>query len=83
LGIGAIYPTATKEKIDALGIERLSQMRLATKLPLVAIGGINSENIGDVMRAGADSACVISAVLGADNLQLAARQLIQIIEAKK
>jgi thiamine-phosphate pyrophosphorylase len=83
LGVGAIYPTATKENTPALGTERLRQIRAATQLPLVAIGGINCQNVAEVMQAGADSACVISAVLGDPDIEGAARRLIQIIEVKK
>jgi thiamine-phosphate pyrophosphorylase len=69
LGIGAIYPTTTKDKIGAVGLERIQQIRSVTKLPLAAIGGINSHNI--------------SAVLGAPDVEGAARDLIQIIEVRK
>jgi thiamine-phosphate pyrophosphorylase len=81
LGLGAIFSTSTKDKIDTVGTQRIQQIREATKLPLVAIGGICKENIAEVFRAGADSACVISAVLGASDIAEAARQLIQITEA--
>jgi thiamine-phosphate pyrophosphorylase len=80
LGLGSIFPTATKDKIDTVGTERIRQIRESTRLPLVAIGGICKENIAEVFRAGADSACVISAVLGAPDMAEAARQLIQITE---
>jgi thiamine-phosphate pyrophosphorylase len=83
LGVGAIFPTDTKERIAAIGTARLAEIRAATGLPLAAIGGINSDNISQVMRAGADSACLISAVLGAPDPQEAARQLICKIEAIK
>ena len=49
---------------------------------MVAIGGINSENIGDVMSSGADSAAVISAVLAQKDMELAARRLVKEIEKK-
>jgi thiamine-phosphate pyrophosphorylase len=83
LGVGAIYPTVTKTKIGSVGPDRIAQIRAATRLPVAAIGGITSKNIEDVMRAGADSACVISAVLGAPDIQTAAKELIERIEAVK
>jgi thiamine-phosphate pyrophosphorylase len=81
LGLGAIFPTSTKDKIETVGTQRIQQIREATHLPLVAIGGICKENIAEVLGAGADSACVISAVLGAPDIVDAARQLIEITEA--
>jgi thiamine-phosphate pyrophosphorylase len=83
LGVGAIFPTSTKQNTRTLGIETLRQIHAAVKLPLAAIGGINSRNIAEVIEAGAASACVISAVLGAPDIEEAARSLNQIIEVKK
>jgi thiamine-phosphate pyrophosphorylase len=38
------------------------------KLPIVAIGGINEQNVREVWQAGADSAAIISDILGADDV---------------
>jgi thiamine-phosphate pyrophosphorylase len=82
LGVGAIFPTSTKEDIKSVGLERLRLIRPLTCLPLVAIGGINKENAKSVMEAGADSVCLISAILGAQDITLAACEIIRIIEDK-
>ena len=65
LAFGPIYPTATKQNPDSVtGVSNLVRVKsLAGSLPVVAIGGINFENISEVMTTGADSAAVISAVL--------------------
>lgn len=65
LAFGPIYPTATKQNPDAVtGLSDLVRVKsLAGKLLVVAIGGINFENVREVMAAGADSVAVISAVL--------------------
>ena len=62
LAIGPIYATETKENPDAIvGLEGLRKVREATgNFPLVAIGGINSENFREVYDAGANSAAIIS-----------------------
>jgi thiamine-phosphate pyrophosphorylase len=82
LGVGAIFPTSSKDDIKVVGLERIHQIRPLTRLPMVAIGGINKENARSVMEAGADSVCIISAILGAEDITLAAREIIQIIEDK-
>lgn len=79
IGVGAIFPTATKNDIKAVGLERLRLIRPLTRLPLVAIGGINKENAKSVMEAGADSVCLISAILGANDITLAAREVMEVI----
>jgi len=65
IAIGPVFETRTKADPDpVIGLEGLSRVRAAIgSLPLVAIGGIDVSNIADVLRAGADSAAVISSVL--------------------
>jgi thiamine-phosphate pyrophosphorylase len=45
---------------------------------VAAIGGINKDNLGEVIKAGADSAAVISAVMGAEDIEKATRKLAEI-----
>lgn len=83
IAVGAIYPTPSKETAEVVGPERLKQVRQAVALSLVAIGGINKENLREVLAAGADSVAVISAVLGAENVEVASRQMVAIIEGER
>ncbi|OGN99304.1 MAG: thiamine-phosphate diphosphorylase [Chloroflexi bacterium RBG_13_52_12] len=83
LGVGAIFVTPTKESAKAVGLGRLKEIKKAFDLPVVAIGGINKENLSAVMKAGADSAAVISAVLGAKDVEKVTRQLVDIIGGQK
>jgi thiamine-phosphate pyrophosphorylase len=48
-------------------------------VPVVAIGGINEDNVANVIKAGADAVAVISAVLGADDVKKASSRLTAII----
>jgi thiamine-phosphate pyrophosphorylase len=77
---GSIFPSTTKADAIVIGTEKLKQIRQAISLPLVAIGGIKSDNIVQVIAAGADSAAVISAVLNTENIESAVRNLIMKIE---
>ena len=83
IAVGSIYPTSTKDDIHIVGLKRLRQIKHSVKSPLVAIGGINRNNARDTMQAGADSICVISAVLNAADMTRAARDIIETIEAKE
>ncbi|HQH92753.1 MAG TPA: thiamine phosphate synthase [Candidatus Fermentibacter daniensis] len=50
-----VFSTPTKTDLDApLGLEGIRRIRAATSLPVVAIGGIDSENAAEVLSAGAD-----------------------------
>jgi len=76
IGIGAIYPTPSKEESRPVGLATLKRVRARVSLPLIAIGGINHGNVKEVMQAGAAGVAVINAVLGADNVERATRRLI-------
>jgi thiamine-phosphate pyrophosphorylase len=83
LGVGSIYPTSSKDVKSVIGEEALKNIHYDIDLPIVAIGGINLDNIASVIKAGAISAAVISAVLGADDVEAAAGTLTKIIERAK
>jgi thiamine-phosphate pyrophosphorylase len=71
IAFGPVYDTRTKETPDkTVGLEGLRWVREAVPgFPLVAIGGINSENLTPVFEAGADSAAIISDLFtGPDNI---------------
>ncbi|MBN2351790.1 MAG: thiamine phosphate synthase [Spirochaetales bacterium] len=66
LGVGPVFPTATKADAGpATGTELIRRIKRSVGLPVVAIGGITPENAADVIAAGADMVCAISAVLAA------------------
>lgn len=71
IAFGPIFLTDTKPDTEpVVGLECLAEIRNALpNIPLVAIGGINAENIAAVIEAGADAAAVISsAVAGGENI---------------
>ncbi len=64
LGVSPIYATGTKADAGApCGTAVLAAIRKACRVPLVAIGGIGLSNTDEVIRAGADMVCAISAVV--------------------
>ena len=81
LGVGPVFE-ARASKADAaapLGLELVTRVRRACRLPIVAIGGINPGNARLVRNAGADAAAVISAVVSADDIAEAARHLKRLL----
>ena len=80
VAFGAIFATGTKGVgRPPQGAGRLRAAREATQLPLVAIGGINAENVGPVVEAGADAICVTAAVGLAQEPEEAASRLVEAI----
>lgn len=61
ISFGPIFPTATKKDAEApKGVELLKEITGKTKVPVVAIGGITMDNMGEVLEAGAESIAMIS-----------------------
>jgi thiamine-phosphate pyrophosphorylase len=74
LAIGPVFATSSKDNPDpVVGLEGVKAARALTRLPLVAIGGITSENGREVIEAGADSVAVISGLLPGDGKRMAER----------
>jgi thiamine-phosphate pyrophosphorylase len=82
IGVGAIFATETKKSAQAVGLGRITEVKRAADLPIVAIGGINDKNLSKVIKAGADAAAVISAIMGAEDIAKATRELINIIQGR-
>jgi thiamine-phosphate pyrophosphorylase len=70
LGVSPIYQTATKPDAGKpAGIRLIEEIRAEVDTPLVAIGGINHDNAGEVVKAGADGLCAISCVVARENVK--------------
>jgi thiamine-phosphate diphosphorylase len=73
IGFGPMFATGTKETgYTPRGLEALRAVRRAVSLPILAIGGIDLENVGSVVEAGATAPAVISAVVAAPDIGAAA-----------
>lgn len=80
VGVGAVFRTSTKpDAMQGVGLGAVFEVRQAVDIPVVAIGGINRGNIQDVIRAGADSAAVVSAVVAQDDVAAAVHELRDLI----
>lgn len=76
LGVGPVFATATKpDAAPAMGVEGLAAIRLATALPIVAIGGLGLGNCSAAVAAGADGIAVVSAIMAAADPAAAAHAL--------
>jgi len=82
IGVGSIYPTPSKTDTRPAGLETLRKVKERVSIPVVAIGGINEDNVAGVMAASADAVAVISAVLGAGDVREASRRLTEAIGGK-
>ncbi len=87
IAVGPIWATRTKPDAEGpQGLQLIREARTLTDRPLVAIGGIDLANVGEVIMAGADCACAISATVASDDVCRSVtdfEKLIRAITAKK
>ncbi len=77
---GPVYETPSKLKYgEPVGIEALKIVRSGISIPVYAIGGIESGNIGVILASGADGVALISAIIGAKEPKKAAEEIIRSI----
>jgi len=80
-GVGPVFPTGTKQDADpAIGLDSLRDWMTKIDKPVVAIGGIDTRNTGDIFQAGADGIAVVSAICAAREPAAATRELGQLIQ---
>ena len=77
IAVGAIYSTTTKSDTRPAGLSTLRAVAERVSAPIVAIGGLNASNIAAVAQAGADSACVATAITLAPDPSAATRELVE------
>ena len=63
LGVGAIFPTTTKKDIIITPVDVLREIKETVSVPVVAIGGINQNNINTLKGSHVDGVAVISAIM--------------------
>lgn len=80
LGVGAVYPSPTKQAALGITKERLKEICAAVSLPAVAIGGITAPRVAELRGSGIEGVAVVSALFGAEEIQAAARDLRQAVE---
>ncbi len=83
IAVGSIFPTKTKREATVVGVDILKELKRIVSTPLVAIGGINQNNVGEVVSAGADAVAVISAVLGEKDVRRAVQKLVEKMDLAK
>ena len=75
LGVGAVFPTGTKEDADAVSYAVLREICRAADIPVVAIGGIGAHNVGQLAGSGICGVAVVSALFAQPDVREAARTL--------
>lgn len=80
LGVGAVFGTKTKTDAKTINTDILSEICHAVKIPVVAIGGVNKENIVRLKGTGVSGIAVVSAIMGSDDIYRATCELNGILK---
>jgi thiamine-phosphate diphosphorylase len=84
LGANGVFPTGTKTDLGApLGLKGISRLNSAGTLPIVAIGGINDQNAGQVISAGASGVAVVSYIVSAENIEERCETLLGVLRDRR
>lgn len=75
LGVGAVFPTGSKDDADDVSYDTLKAICQAVSIPVVAIGGISRDNVARLADSGVCGVAVISAIYGAPDIRAAAQEL--------
>ena len=78
---GHVYPTSSKPGLPPRGIRELARIVDSIKVPVIAIGGIDASNVGEVLKTGASGVAIISAVTAAEDPEKEARKLREKLDA--
>lgn len=80
LGVGAVFSTSTKADTDVLSFETVKAISGAADVPVVAIGGINRENILKLKGTGVDGAAIVSGIFAAEDIESECKTLLALSE---
>ena len=75
LGVGAVFSTSTKTNVTAMSYEVLKSICMTVDIPVVAIGGINKDNMTKLSGTGISGVALVSAVFAADDIERECRIL--------
>lgn len=75
IGVGSAFKTNTKSDVNVISMDTLKDICNSVSIPVVAIGGINEENIFNLKNTDIDGICVISAIFSKENIYAATKRL--------
>lgn len=82
IGVGPVHETPTKEGRPAVGLELVRYAAAHATVPFFAIGGLNAENVDEVLDAGATRVCVLRAIADAEDPETATRTIRRRLDAR-
>lgn len=82
VAFGSFYPSSTKPQARPCALDVLTEAKKTLRVPVVAIGGITTENAATLVAAGADAVAVISALFDSVDIARTAAQFASLFQTK-
>jgi thiamine-phosphate pyrophosphorylase len=76
----SIFPTSSKDDVGVIGLKGLAEIKLATEVPLIGIGGINALNVEEVMKCQVAGVVMISEIVGTQDVRGKTEEIKRIIK---
>lgn len=80
LGVGAVFSTSTKNDARDVSFETLSNITSSVNVPVVAIGGINENNVAELKGSNINGVAVVSCILGKEDIKEASNKMKIVFE---
>lgn len=80
IGVGAIYPSKTKENAVGITIDTLREIRNRVPIPIYGIGGITRRNITQEILELVDGVCVVAAIFRAEDAGEETRRILEVLK---
>lgn len=77
LGVGAVFGTSTKKDAKTISVPILCEIANSVKLPVVAIGGVNLNNVEQLANSGIAGVAVVSEIMKAKNVDTVCKEFLQ------
>lgn len=81
LGVGSVFSTGTKADAQKIDRQTLKEICAAVHIPVIAIGGINRDNVTSLSGTGICGVAVVSAIFAQRDIQEAVKDLKQLVKA--
>ncbi|HYE10284.1 MAG TPA: thiamine phosphate synthase [Patescibacteria group bacterium] len=79
IGVGALFGTTTKSNTRPVTVELLKQIKQSVSIPVVAIGGIKTNNVMQLKPANIDGVAVVSDILAREDIKSAAQEFRKLL----
>jgi len=83
IGVGPVFETPTKPGRKSVGLEYVEWVSKNVNIPWFAIGGINTENVSEVINSGASRIAVVRAIINAEKPDVSAKTFVETLNFKE